>query len=133
MHCLPFRALCPKMLIQSSKLNNLRATLQCIGNAGLKLTMHQCHFGATEIDILRRTITAAGVRPQRPSVQNFLKKTTFPKSKKAVQRYSGFLNNFLQLYSEKITQFYNYLKNDKKVLITQDLLQKFAEVNEALG
>ena len=29
---------------------NLRATSKCIQEAGLKLTMHKCHFGATEID-----------------------------------------------------------------------------------
>ena len=34
---------------------NLRATFQCIREAGLKLSMHKCHFGATEIDFLGRT------------------------------------------------------------------------------
>ena len=38
-------------------IKNLRATFQCIREAGLKLTMHKCHFGATEIDFLGRTIT----------------------------------------------------------------------------
>ena len=36
---------------------NLRATFECIREAGLKITMHKCHFGATEIDFLGRTIT----------------------------------------------------------------------------
>ena len=36
--------------------NNLRATFKCIRTAGLKLTMHKCHFGAKEIDFLERTI-----------------------------------------------------------------------------
>ena len=61
-------------------IRNLRATFQCIRTAGLKLTMHKCHFGAKEIDFLGRTITPEGVRPQRPRVQNFLEKTKFPKS-----------------------------------------------------
>ena len=75
-------------------INNLRATLQCIRTAGLKLSMHKCHFRAKEIDFLARTITPEGVRPERPSVQNFLEKTKFPKSKKALQRYLGFLNYY---------------------------------------
>ena len=50
---------------------NLRATFECIREAGLKLTMHKCHFGANEIDFLGRTIT------------NFLEKTKFPKFGKA--------------------------------------------------
>ena len=75
-------------------INNLRTTFECIRTAGLKLTMHKCHFGAKEIDFLGGTITPEGVRPQRPRVQNFLEKTKFPKSKKALQRYLGFLNYY---------------------------------------
>ena len=36
---------------------NLRATFKCIQEADPKLTMHKCHFGATQIDFLGRTIT----------------------------------------------------------------------------
>ena len=38
-------------------ITNPRATFECIREGGLKLTMHKCHFGATEIDFLGRTIT----------------------------------------------------------------------------
>ena len=61
---------------------NLRATFKCIQEAGLKLTMHKCHIGATEIDFLGRTILSRGVKPQRQNVQNFLEKTKFPIQKK---------------------------------------------------
>ena len=70
---------------------NLGATFKCIQEAGLKLTMRKCQFGATEIDFLGRTITPQGVKPQRQNVQNSLEETKFPKSKKALQRYLGFL------------------------------------------
>ena len=116
-------------------IKNLRATFQCIREAGLKLTMHKCHFGATEIDFLGRTITPVGVRPQRPRVQNFLENTKFPKSKKALQRYLGFLNyyrNYIPRLSEKLTPFFKLLKNDEKVLVTPDLLEKFTDINKAL-
>ena len=89
-------------------INNLRATFQCIQQAGLILTMHKCHFGATEIDFLERKITPAGVKPQRPRVQNFLENTNFLKSKKALQCYLGFLNyyrNNIPRLSEKLTTF----------------------------
>ena len=36
--------------------------------------MHQCHFGATEIDFLGRTITPEGVKPQKKRITNFLEK-----------------------------------------------------------
>ena len=116
-------------------IKNLRATFQCIREAGLKLTMHKCHFGATEIDFLGRTITPVGVRPQRPRVQNFLENTKFPKSKKALQRYLGFLNyyrNYIPRLSERLTPFFKLLKNDEKVLVTPDLLEKFTDINKAL-
>ena len=41
---------------------NLRATVKCIQEAGFKLTMHKCHFGATEIDFPGRTITPQCVK-----------------------------------------------------------------------
>ena len=98
-------------------INNLRATFECIQKAGLKLTMHKCHFGAMEIDFFERTITPAGVKPHRPrratestKVQNFLEITKFPKSKKALQRYLGFLNyyrTYIPRLSEKLTPFSN--------------------------
>ena len=116
-------------------INNLRATFQCIQKAGLKLTMHKCHFGATEIDFLGRTITPAGVKPQRPRVQSFLENTKFPKSKKALQRYLGFLNyyrNYIPRLSEKLTPIFKLPTKDEKVLVTPDLLEKFTEINKAL-
>ena len=58
---------------------NLRATSKCIQEAGLKLKVHKCHFGATEIDFLGRTITPQGVRPQKQNVHNFLEKNQIAK------------------------------------------------------
>ena len=116
-------------------IRNLRATFQCIRTAGFKLTMHKCHFGAKEIDFLGRTITPEGVRPQRHRVQNFLEKTKFPKSKKALQRYLGFLNyyrNYIPRLSEKLTPLFKLLKNDAKVIVTPDLLEQFTEIDKAL-
>ena len=73
--------------------------------------MHKCHFGAKEIDFLGTTITPVAVRPQRPPVQNFLENRKFPKTKKSLQRYLGFLNY--------------YWKN-------LDPLEKFTDINKAL-
>ena len=116
-------------------ITNLRATFKCIQEAGLKLTMHKCHFGAKEIDFLGRTITPQGVKPQKQNVQNFLEKTKFPKSKKALQRYLGFLNyyrNYVPRLSERVALFYKMLKSDEKVLVSKELVQQFEEINRAL-
>ena len=114
---------------------NLRATFKCIQEAGLKLTMHKCHFGAKEIDFLGQTITPQGVKPQKQIVQNFLEKTKFPKSKKALQRNLGFLNynrNYVPRLSERLAPFYKMLKSDEKVLVSKELVQQFEEINRAL-
>ena len=111
--------------------NNLRATFQCIRTAGLKLTMHKCQRN----DFVRRTITPEGVRPQRHRVQNILEKTKLPKSKKALQRYLGFLNyyrNYIPRLSENLTPLFKLLKNYAKVMETPDLLEQFTEINKAL-
>ena len=100
---------------------NLRATFKCIQEAGLKFKMHKCHFGATEIDFLGRTIIPQGVKHQRQNVQNFLEKTKFPKSKKSLQSSLGFLNyyrNYVPRLSERLAPFYKMLKSDEKVLVS---------------
>ena len=116
-------------------IKNLRETFECIREAGLKLTMHKCHFGATEIDFLGRTITPEGVKPQKERVIQFLEKTKFPKSKKALQRYLRFLNyyrNYIPRLSEKLVPFFQLLKKDEKVLVTTELIEKFNEINRDL-
>ena len=117
-------------------IKNLRATFECIREAELKVTMHKCHFGATEIDFLGRTITPEGVKPQKEeSITNFLEKTNFPKSKKALQRYLGFLNyyrNYIPSLSEKLVPFFQLLKKDEKVLVTSELIEQFKEINRDL-
>ena len=109
---------------------NLRATFQCIREAGLKLSMHKCHFGATEIDFLGRTITPEGVKPQKERITNFLEK-----NKTSLKNYLGFLNyyrNYIPRLSEKLVPFFQLLKKDEKVLVTSELVEQFNEINRDL-
>ena len=81
--------------LQPTKLRTLtwnnRAVSQCIRNARLKLTIEKCHFGRRQIEFFERTISSEGVSPQSHKIQNFLSKSRIPKSKKALQRYLGFV------------------------------------------
>ena len=50
---------------------NIRAVFKCIRNAGLKLTIENCHFGVRQVEFLGRTISSEGVVPQSHKTQNF--------------------------------------------------------------
>ena len=123
----------PEQLIK-----NLRAVFQCLRKAGLKLSMAKCHFGVQEVELLGRTITTKGVAPQEQRITKFLEKVKFPRSKKALQRYIGFLNyyrNYIPRLAERLTPFFQPLKTTDaktKVPITPDIMKEFREINEAL-
>ena len=73
---------------------NIRAVFKCIHQAGLKLTIEKYHFGVRQVEFLGRTISSEGVLLQSQKIQNFSSKLGFPKSKKALQRYLGFVNYY---------------------------------------
>ena len=115
---------------------NMRAVFQCIRNAGLKLTIEKCHFGVRQVEFLGRTISSEGVSPQAHKIQNFLNRLRFPKSKRALQRYLGFVNyyrNYFPRMAEKLNPFYKLLKTETPINITSELKETFDSVNKALS
>ena len=119
----------PEQLIK-----NLRAVFQCLRKASLKLSMAKCLFGVQEIDFLGRTITTKGVAPQKQKIAKFLEKVKFPRSKKALQRYIGFLNyyrKYIPRLAERLTPFFQLLKSTK-IPNTPDIMKEFREINVAL-
>ena len=123
----------PEQLIK-----NLRAVFHCLRKAGLKLSLAKCQFKVQEEDFLGRTITTKGVAPQKQKIAKFLEKVKFPRSKKALQRYIGFLNyyrNFIPRLAERLTPFFQLLKTTEtktKIPITPDIMREFREINETL-
>ena len=115
---------------------NIRAVFQCIRNAGVKLTVVKCHFGVRQVEFRGRTISSEGVSPQAHKIQNFLNKLRFPKSKKALQRYLGFVNyyrNYVPRMAEKLHPFYKLLKTEVPINNTSELKETFDSVNTALS
>ena len=113
----------------------IRGLFKCIRQAGLKLTIEKFHFGVRQIEFIGRTIYSEGIWPQSNKVQNFLSKLRFPKSKKALQRYVGFVNyhrKFFPRKVEKLNPFYKLLKAEVPIDITSDLKETFDSVNNAL-
>ena len=117
-------------------IRNIGAVFECIRQAGLKLFIDKCHFGVTEVEFLGRTITPQGIAPQDHKIQKFLANVRFPKSKKQVQRYIGFVNyyrNYIPRLSEKLQGFYELLKTDKQIKFTEELLDHYKAINAALA
>ena len=115
---------------------NIRAVFECIRQAGLKLTIEKCHFGVRQVEFLGRTISPQGISPQARKIQNFFAKLRFPKSKKALQRYLGFVNyyrNYIPRMAEKLNPFYKLLKTEVPINITSELKETFDSVNTALS
>ena len=115
---------------------NIRAVFQCIRNGGLKLTIEKCHFRVRQVEFLGRTISSEGVSPQSHKIQNFLNKLRFPKSKKALQRYLGFVNyykSYIPRMAEKLNPFYKLLKAEVPINITSEFKESFDSVNTALS
>ena len=115
---------------------NIRADCKCIRPAGLKLTTEKCHFGVRQVEFLRRSISPEGISPQARKIQNFLDKLRFTKSKKALQRYLGFVNyyrNFIPRMAERLNPFYKLLNTEVPINITSELKETFDSVNKALS
>ena len=117
-------------------IRNLRAVFHRPRKAGLKLSMPKCPFRVQEVDFFGRTIKTKGVAPQKRKIAKFLEKVTFARSKKALQRYIGFLNyyqNYIPGMAERLTPFFQLLKlmdAKAKILITADFMKEFREINE---
>ena len=115
---------------------NTRSVFQCIRNARLKMTIEKWHFGIRQFEFQGRTISSDGVSLQTQKIQSFLKKLKFPKSKKALQRYLGFVNYYRLIQeprmAEKLNPFFEVLKAEVPISITSDLKEIFDSVNKAL-
>ena len=74
--------------------NNANCLIKILRAIFETLTIHKCHFDATEINFGGRTITPEGNKPQKERITNFLLETKLPKTKKALQRCLGFLNYY---------------------------------------
>ena len=68
---------------------NIRAVLQCIRQAGLKLTIEKCHFGVRQVEFLGRIISSNGVSPQSHKILNFLCKLRFSNRKRLCSDFWG--------------------------------------------
>ena len=101
--------------------------------------MTKGHFGVqVEVDFLGQTITTKRVAPQKQKIKKIHEKVKFPRSKKALQRYNGFLKfyrKYIPRLAERLTPFFQLLKTTDakaKIPITPDIMKELRGKNEAL-
>ena len=114
---------------------NIRTVFECIRNNGLKLIMSKRHFGAKQVNFLGRTVTPTGVAPQADKLKNFPAKLRFPKSKKALQRYIGFLNYYryyISGLSERLSPLFKLFKESNNCYVPRNLVEEFTNLNKLL-
>ena len=71
--------------------NNLREVFQCIREAGLRLTIAKCQFGAKEVEFLGRTVSPEGMHfPTASQDQKLPAKTVVPKNQKGPTKVQKF-------------------------------------------
>ena len=115
---------------------NIRAVFKSVHEAVLKLTIEKYRFGVRQVEFLRRTISPQGISPQARKNQNFLDQLRFLNSKKALQRYLGFVNyyrKYLPRMVGKLNPFYKMIKTEVPINNTSELKETFDAVNKALS
>ena len=121
--------------IATNLTGNIRVNFKCIRQPGLKLTLDKCHFGVRQVEPPGRTVSPEGISPQAREIQNFLDKLRFAESKKALQRYLGFVNHYrsyIPRIADNFNPFYKLLKTEVPINDTSQLKQSFDSVNKTL-
>ena len=98
--------------------------------------MEKCNFGVRQVNFLGKTICPEDIAPQTHKVKNFFSKLRFPKTKKALQRYLGFVKyykNYIPRMAGKLHPFYKLLKTDNSINIVQALVDTFDIGQQRLG
>ena len=115
---------------------NNRAVFKCIRQARLKLNIENWDFGGRQVEVLGRTISPVGISPQALKINNLLDQFRFPKSKKILEGYLGFVNFNRKCFSrmaETLIPFYKALKTEVPLNISSELRETFDSVNKALS
>ena len=115
---------------------NILAVFKCIRQIGLRMTIEKRHFRVRQVEFPGKTFSSERISPQTRKIHNFPDKLWFPKSKKALQRYLGFVNynrKYIPRVVENIIIISKLLKLEVPNNIYSELKDVFVSVNEAFS
>ena len=116
-------------------LENLKAVLEAISKAGLKLKLSKCHFAQSSVDFLGFTISASGLAPDCKKVEAITNYPT-PKDLTELRRFLGMASYYRRFISgfsyiacplNRLTQ-----KFDMKFVWTKECETAFLTLKEQL-
>ena len=121
-------------------ISNIRAVFKCVQNVELKLCTAKCLFGKVKFNFFGGANTSNGVTPQQQRITKivFIGNHKVRHSKKALQRYVGFLSyyqNYITRLAERLNpvlQLRKTTENKDKYSITRKLMTKIHEINDVL-
>ena len=85
----------------------------CIDRAGLKLSMDECSFGQSKIQLLGKAISYQGINPNERKIHSILNILQLSTTVKWLQCYIGFVNfyrRYIPNLAEKLIPLYGHLQ-----------------------
>nr|XP_054759433.1 uncharacterized protein LOC129265467 [Lytechinus pictus] len=116
-------------------MKNLRAVLDVLLKAGLRLKKEKCVFLKDEVDYLGHTITAKGLRPTGDKVQA-ITNAPEPKSVKELRSFLGLLNyygKFLPDLASNLEPLHRLLRKDARWQWGNEQKQAFVRAKKLLN
>ena len=104
-------------------LTNLGCICECIRRSGLKVTIHKCEFGLSEIQYLGSSIATRRTSLNCQKVEKLLYSFKMPKTPKQIRRFIEFFQFFravLPKFSERLLPFYTFLRNNQEIKYKQE-------------
>ena len=106
----------------------LREIFCCLRKSGLYLSAHKYELGTTKIDYIGSTITPKGISPKNEILEKLSRQIRVPKTVKEVKRLIGFVQffrNFIPNIGQNLLPFYNFLRKENVLRITNDHHESF--------
>ena len=121
-----------------SHIGHLRAVIDRIGTANLRLNPKKCIFGADNLDYLGHTLTSTGIRPgldKAAAIRDAPPPTT-PKGVKSFAGLANFFRGYISNFSRKIAPLHQIIRNDskwKKGTLPPEAMQAFNTLKKEIA